>query len=150
MAVTLFTQINTLTAGLAKFNALLMIPVYQSFWIMFSVLGGMIYFQEYKDLNPTQTGFFILGMVITYSGVIYLLKERSRGGAAAGSYERLTGEGDELDGVDEDDDSEGDEENADGSVTWLTRREIRGQGGSPGGIELKKQISFAGQTNEEH
>jgi hypothetical protein len=66
----LYTQITVLNAGLSRFNALLMVPVYQSFWNLFSVLGGIIYFQEYKDLNPTQTGFFILGIAITYSGVL--------------------------------------------------------------------------------
>ena len=99
MAVCLFAQITTLNAGLERFNALIMVPVYQSFWIMFSVLGGMIYFEEYRDLNPTQTGLFVLGMVITYSGVIYLLRERTKDDEEEGSYCSVAGgDGEEGEG----------------------------------------------------
>ena len=47
MICCLLTQITILNKGLSRFNALLMVPVYQSFWNGSSVLGGIIYFQEY-------------------------------------------------------------------------------------------------------
>jgi len=48
MICCLLTQISILNFGLSKFNALIMVPVYQTFWNGSSVLGGIIYFQEYR------------------------------------------------------------------------------------------------------
>mmetsp|Transcript_1571 Transcript_1571/g.2767 ORF Transcript_1571/g.2767 Transcript_1571/m.2767 type:complete len:623 (-) Transcript_1571:28-1896(-) len=85
MATCLFAQINILNTGLSKFNALLMVPVYQSFWNLFSVFGGIIYFQEYRDLHVLESTCFIMGLCITLSGVMYLLKERSKDISGPGS-----------------------------------------------------------------
>jgi len=122
--------------ALCRFNALLIVPVYQSFWIMFSVLGGMIYFEEYRSLNPVQTGFFIVGMVITYAGVIYLLRERRRGGDGEEGYAKV------VDDYEEDEEGiwNGDDSDDEGSWEGMTRRDgvtgARGAGLSPSGIEL--------------
>ncbi|GMH93869.1 hypothetical protein TL16_g12743 [Triparma laevis f. inornata] len=88
MVTCLFAQINILNSGLSKFNALLMVPVYQSFWNLFSVFGGIIYFQEYRDLHMLESTCFIMGLCITLSGVVCLLKERTKevnGGEEKGS-----------------------------------------------------------------
>ena len=45
MAVTLLLQISFLNEGLRRFDALLIFPTYQAFWILMSVLGGIMYFQ---------------------------------------------------------------------------------------------------------
>ena len=76
MAFCLVSQITILNAGLSKFTALLMVPVYQSFWNIFSVLGGIIYFQEYRDLETHAAVLFLAGILTTLGGVFYLLKER--------------------------------------------------------------------------
>ncbi|GMI10629.1 hypothetical protein TrRE_jg10744 [Triparma retinervis] len=88
MAMCLLSQITILNSGLSKFNALLMVPVYQSFWNMFSTLGGIVYFQEYRDLHTFPAIFFLTGILTTLGGVFYLLKERVDGiDAPEGSYE---------------------------------------------------------------
>ena len=46
LAVTIFFQIRWLNSGLRLFPALYVVPVFQSFWILVSVLSGMIFFQE--------------------------------------------------------------------------------------------------------
>merc|ERR1712194_466656 len=79
MAVCLLSQITILNTGLSKFNALLMVPVYQSFWIIFSVLGGIIYFQEYRSMHVYSTIFFLTGILTTLAGVSYLLRKRVDG-----------------------------------------------------------------------
>ena len=76
MLASLLTQITVLNHGLSKFNALLMVPVYQSFWNTSSVLGGIIYFQEYRDMGAFQALFFGCGIAVTLMGVDNLLRER--------------------------------------------------------------------------
>ena len=39
-------QLKFLNEGLRRFDALIFMPVYLSFWIITGVLGGVVYFQE--------------------------------------------------------------------------------------------------------
>ena len=111
MLCCLLTQITILNKGLSRFNALLMVPVYQSFWNGSSVLGGIIYFQEYRDLNALASGFFVLGISVTMGGVVYLLRERRKEGSAkkgVAKYKKL------MEDIDEDfEDSSGNESDDD-------------------------------------
>jgi hypothetical protein len=97
MAMCLLSQITILNSGLSKFNALLMVPVYQSFWNMFSTLGGIVYFQEYRDLHTFPAIFFLTGILTTLGGVFYLLKER------VDNIETPEGVYEKVDGGDDDD-----------------------------------------------
>ncbi|KAG3016280.1 hypothetical protein C6341_g15521 [Phytophthora cactorum] len=56
------------------------IPVYQSFWILMSVLGGIMYFEEYVSMTRTQLLMFTIGGCVTILGIIVLLKTRHSGG----------------------------------------------------------------------
>ena len=64
MICCLLTQITILNKGLSRFNALLMVPVYQSFWNGSSVLGELRNFlpkttKRIHKTNPsTQEGLF--------------------------------------------------------------------------------------------
>jgi hypothetical protein len=78
MLASLMMQIIFLNEGLRRFDALLMVPVYQSFWIISSVLGGIMYFQEYRMFSILQGVMFISGTCITMSGIGYLLRDRSQ------------------------------------------------------------------------
>jgi len=73
MVTCLFCQITTLNGGLKRFDALVMIPVYQSFWILTSILGGVMYFEEYTSMTYSQTFMFTVGGGITLYGIFYLL-----------------------------------------------------------------------------
>ena len=111
MICCLLTQITILNKGLSRFNALLMVPVYQSFWNGSSVLGGIIYFQEYRDLSPVAAGFFILGISVTMGGVVYLLRERRKEGVVKKGgkrYEKLgsVSSDDDLEGLDNEEDED--------------------------------------------
>lgn len=76
MLACLLCQIVTLNGGLARFDALLVIPVYQSFWVLTSVLGGIVYFEEYHDMTWLRLGLFALGCGVTLAGIVYLLHVR--------------------------------------------------------------------------
>ena len=75
LAVT--AQIHYLNEGLRLFTSTYIIPVYQSFWILTSVLSGMVFFGEWKGVfDEAGTGFgFPLGVLITVAGV-YVLSQR--------------------------------------------------------------------------
>lgn len=53
-----------------------MVPIYQAYWIIISVLGGAIYFQEIKTFTPTQAVFFVIGISTTIAGVILLSQRK--------------------------------------------------------------------------
>ena len=38
-------------AGLQHFDALYMVPVFQAFWIVFSVISGLVVYDESKDMT---------------------------------------------------------------------------------------------------
>ncbi|GMF09235.1 unnamed protein product [Phytophthora lilii] len=81
-------QVHFLNGGLARFDALVVIPVYQSFWILMSVLGGIMYFEEYVSMTRTQMFMFTIGGCVTILGIIVLLKTRHSGGET-GRYVEL-------------------------------------------------------------
>ncbi|KAK1939349.1 putative magnesium transporter NIPA8 [Phytophthora citrophthora] len=87
MGACLFFQVHFLNGGLARFDALVVIPVYQSFWILTSVLGGIMYFEEYVNMTRTQMLMFTIGGCVTILGIIVLLKTRHSGDD--GRYEEL-------------------------------------------------------------
>jgi len=78
MIGTVLTQMSFLNNGLAKFEALVVVPVYQSFWNAFSITGGLIFFQEYKFMKKRDGILYTLGIIITLVGVRLLVRHRSR------------------------------------------------------------------------
>lgn len=72
------TQIVMLQKALSKFNALQIIPMYQVCLMVFSVIGGGIYFHEFKtfhNLPPHYPGLFALGLLLAIAGVFVFPKE---------------------------------------------------------------------------
>lgn len=65
MVGTIVTQLNFLNLGLAKFDSLIVVPVYQSFWNVFSITGGLLFFQEYQYMDAKASWLYTLGILIT-------------------------------------------------------------------------------------
>jgi hypothetical protein len=77
MTITLaVTQLHVLNTGLAKFEALMVIPVYQSFFNVFAITGGLIFFQEYQGMTRKDGIFYTCGILITLIGVKMLVQHR--------------------------------------------------------------------------
>ncbi|ERN06357.1 hypothetical protein AMTR_s00016p00244190 [Amborella trichopoda] len=68
-----------LNEGLALFDAILIVPMFQIAWTFFSICTGFIYFQEYQVFNSLRTTMFILGMVSVFTGISLLAPEDSKG-----------------------------------------------------------------------
>ena len=79
MGGTLFCQVSMLNTGLSKFDALLVVPVYQSFWNAFGITGGLVFFQEYKLMAARDGFMYAIGIFITFLGVVFLVQERAVG-----------------------------------------------------------------------
>eukprot|EP00210_Caulerpa_lentillifera_P008458 g8070.t1 len=71
----LFTStfwISRLNKALKFFPALIIVPTMQISWTFFSIVSGMLYFQEYKDFEMLQGILFTLAVTVVFFGV-YLL-----------------------------------------------------------------------------
>lgn len=78
LVCTLLMQMHFLNVGLAAFEVMLFFPLYQSAWIIFVALGGIVTYQEYKSFTIYDALLFPLGMVITLRGVYMLMGRQSK------------------------------------------------------------------------
>ncbi|CAN0876026.1 Probable magnesium transporter NIPA8 [Linum grandiflorum] len=69
-----------LNEGLALFDAILIVPMFQIVWTFFSICTGFVYFQEYQVFDALRTTMFILGMMCVFIGISLLAPDESRGG----------------------------------------------------------------------
>jgi len=76
LGFTIFLQIKWLNQGLQRFDALYMVPVFQAFWIVFSVISGLVVYDEAKDMTETSAFMFSIGVIVTVGGVWSLSQRR--------------------------------------------------------------------------
>jgi len=74
----LVLQIHFLNAGLERFDVLLIVPMYQGFWIILTAAAGMVTYREYENFGVLEGVFFPLGVVVTLVGV-YVMSLRPQG-----------------------------------------------------------------------
>lgn len=58
---------HVIVQGLRMFPALIIVPSLQICWTLFSILSGMLYFQEYEGMKPGPTAMFVIGVVVSDS-----------------------------------------------------------------------------------
>uniref|UniRef100_H3H0U5 EamA domain-containing protein n=1 Tax=Phytophthora ramorum TaxID=164328 RepID=H3H0U5_PHYRM len=71
-----WATIRYLNGGLVHYDALSMVPVYQAYWVISGVLGGVIYFQEIRTFSVLQAVMFVLGIGISIFGVVLLSRRK--------------------------------------------------------------------------
>jgi hypothetical protein len=67
-------QIHFLNEGLARFQSLYIVPVFQATWTLVSIVGGLVVFQEWQELasqGTTNAVLFPLGIALSLFGVYY-------------------------------------------------------------------------------
>ncbi|KAL2939506.1 putative magnesium transporter NIPA8 [Bienertia sinuspersici] len=74
-----------LNEGLAFFDAIVIVPMFQIAWTFFSICTGFVYFQEYQVFNTLRTTMFILGMMSVFIGITLLAPDENKGGEAKDS-----------------------------------------------------------------
>ncbi|ETV73649.1 hypothetical protein H257_11752 [Aphanomyces astaci] len=69
MFACIFLQIHWLAQGLEHFDAVFVVPIFQCVFISTSIVGGAVYFNEFATMSTTTVVMFLVGVVITLSGV---------------------------------------------------------------------------------
>ena len=77
MFVCVFTQLHFLAVGLKDFDATLIVPVFQCFFITCGIVAGGVFFDEFSYLKDWELGTFAGGVSLTLFGV-YLLAQREQ------------------------------------------------------------------------
>lgn len=75
MIATILMQTHYLAHGLEFFDALFIVPVFQCFFIVLSIMGGALYWKEMDNFNASQWTLFPMGVLVTLYGV-YLMSSR--------------------------------------------------------------------------
>lgn len=75
LLICLSVQIQFLNGGLKYFDSLYVVPVYQSYWILAGVIGGLVYFGEWDAMSSNESRLFVLGIFITFLG-LYILTQK--------------------------------------------------------------------------
>ncbi|KAI4348407.1 hypothetical protein L6164_009134 [Bauhinia variegata] len=68
-----------LNEGLSFFDAILIVPMFQIAWTLFSICTGFIYFQEYQVFDALRTTMFALGMLCVFIGISLLAPDEPKG-----------------------------------------------------------------------
>ena len=58
--------------ALRLFPVSIIMPILQIVWVLFSIVCGSLYYQEYKTLTPLSGGMFAAGVVIMLVGIGFL------------------------------------------------------------------------------
>jgi hypothetical protein len=81
LPTSLVFQLRVLNAGLANFDAVEIVPMYQASMVMVGVGWGWVFYQENKDLEANQVELFALGCAVSVLGIAVLgFKPSKRGG----------------------------------------------------------------------
>jgi len=72
MASCLVVQMLGLNHSLRFHSAIFVVPVYQTAWIMGTIIGGGVYFDEFTGLSDVGISMFVLGVCLVIVGVIIL------------------------------------------------------------------------------
>ncbi|KAJ2472780.1 hypothetical protein GGI02_001338 [Coemansia sp. RSA 2322] len=72
LLVTVFTaasQVYWINQGLQRYDALLQVPVFYVVWTVFDIIGGGVYFNEFKMFTTVKYVLFAVGVGVIFSGV---------------------------------------------------------------------------------
>jgi len=75
-----FAEVRFLNEAIRRFDMLLVIPVYQTFWIMSGTLSGLIYFNEIQEIadDSTKATMFFGGTAMALGGIFALTREHAQ------------------------------------------------------------------------
>lgn len=89
LATILVTQTQVLNMALHNFDALNVIPIFITFYQVFGIFGGAIYYEEFASFGVEQAVLFPVGCCISFCGIIVLSRAPS---APVPSSEKASGD----------------------------------------------------------
>jgi len=69
-----FIQLRLMAAMFSAFEAVLIVPVFQSIFIFGLILEGAFYFQDFLGISPLNLGGFLLSIVLCIVGMFLLAR----------------------------------------------------------------------------
>jgi len=66
----------TLNLALARLPALYVVPVSMAFWLGATSAGGVVVYEDLRDLNPGRAALFAAGLVLCCAGVLLLVPRK--------------------------------------------------------------------------
>lgn len=78
MIITLLFQMKFLNVGLKYHDTLIVVPIYQTWWVLGGIVGGGTYFKEFEGMEGINIVLFVTGVVITLCGVYILTYFRKK------------------------------------------------------------------------
>eukprot|EP00298_Acanthocystis_sp_HF-20_P015583 c21185_g1_i1.p1 GENE.c21185_g1_i1~~c21185_g1_i1.p1 ORF type:complete len:486 (+),score=198.18 c21185_g1_i1:25-1458(+) len=72
MICTIISQTHTLNLSLQRFDSVVVLPLFQVFWITMGVFGAGAYFKEFNDVTVSSILIFVLGILIVTCGIAIL------------------------------------------------------------------------------
>jgi len=85
-----------LNKSLQLFPALIIVPLMQINWTLFSIVSGGMYFKEFEEFSADQAVLFVLGVLIVLAGVILLSWNPQRPPRMPTSYGNMDMDEDDL------------------------------------------------------
>lgn len=72
MVFCILSQTYTLNMALERFDSVIVLPLFQVFWIMMGVFGAGAYFKEFDGMTTTSFVLFPIGIFIIAAGIVVL------------------------------------------------------------------------------
>merc|ERR1712124_162167 len=70
----LMIQTQLLNMAMHNFDSLTVIPIFITFYQIFGILGGAIYYNEFADFSTAQAFMFPIGCCISFCGIFIISK----------------------------------------------------------------------------
>lgn len=89
LTLSITSQIYYMQLGLARFDALICVPVFSCFWIFVSVCGGGIFYGEFSEFSTLQAVLFPVGVLLCCGGVYVLSLRETETELARRAHEEM-------------------------------------------------------------
>lgn len=84
----LFAQVTFMNKALHIYpDALFVLPIYQSFWIVLGIAAGLIFYKEYQQLSGVDLFLFSLGVILSLVGVQILSRRKASDSPDSANYD---------------------------------------------------------------
>jgi len=72
LLITCIAQVHWINQGLERYDSFYIVPMFHVHWNIWSILGGIVFFNEFQTFTAINYGLFLLGVTCILVGVAYL------------------------------------------------------------------------------
>lgn len=78
MVITILIQTHLLNMATSLGDTMTVYPMFQAFWISFSVIGGIVFYETEKEFTTAKWICYPLALTIVSVGIIFLLQHEAK------------------------------------------------------------------------